>query len=283
MENPLFSILIANYNNGKYFEDCYKSIIEQDYNNWEVIIIDDASTDASVELIKKTIGSDSRFKFFENAENKGCGYTKRKLAEIAVGRICAFLDPDDAITNDALTVMISEHAKHPEAAVIYSKLYFCDESLFIQKESKTQQVENENPFFFNFDGAVFHFLAYKSEYYKKTEGINAYLQRAVDQDLVLKLYEVGPCYFLDKALYKYRIHGKGISNMSNLDKAYFWYWVAIIDAAKRRNINIENIYLEKALIGRRQIALQKEVDSYNNSVIFKALRKIGLFRIFVKK
>ena len=47
-----FSILIANYNNGKFFQDCYKSILQQTYQNWEVVILDDASTDNSVEVIK---------------------------------------------------------------------------------------------------------------------------------------------------------------------------------------------------------------------------------------
>ena len=50
-----FSILIANYNNGKFFQDCYKSILQQTYQNWEVVILDDASTDNSVEVIKNII------------------------------------------------------------------------------------------------------------------------------------------------------------------------------------------------------------------------------------
>lgn len=282
MNQPLFSLLIAHYNNGKYFLDCYQSILAQTYTHWEVIIVDDASTDDSVALIKNTIGEDARFRFYENQENKGCGFTKRRCAELANGEICAFLDPDDAITEEALSLMVAEHAKYSDASMVYSKLYYCDEKLNTQHENNVQQVENAHSYFFNFEG-ILHFSSYKNKFYKKTEGINAYLQRAVDQDLVLKLYEVGPCYFLDKALYKYRIHNQGISNSTNLDKAYFWYWVAIIDAAKRRNVNIEDLYLEKALVGRKQMALQKEIDAYNSSVIFKALRKIGLFRIFVKK
>ncbi|WP_262696823.1 glycosyltransferase family 2 protein [Chryseobacterium sp. 3008163] len=47
------SILIANYNNDKYFIDCYNSLIEQTYQNWEVFIIDDDSTDNSLKTIKK--------------------------------------------------------------------------------------------------------------------------------------------------------------------------------------------------------------------------------------
>ena len=48
-----FSILIANYNNGKFFKDCYDSIIAQTYKDWEVVIVDDRSTDDSVAIITK--------------------------------------------------------------------------------------------------------------------------------------------------------------------------------------------------------------------------------------
>ena len=283
MGNPLFSILIANYNNGKFFQDCYNSIMAQTYSHWEVIIVDDASTDNSVAIIKKIIGEDTRFKVYENPENKGCGFTKRKCAELATGELCAFLDPDDAITTEALELMVAEHEKHPEASMIYSKPYFCDENLRIETIRASKQVENNDPFYFDFEGYLYAFLSYKKDFYHKTQGIDSYLKRAVDRDLVLKLYEVGPAFLMDKALYLYRIHNGGISTNQNEDKAYFWYWVTIIDAAKRRNIDIEDIYLEKALIGRKQIALQKEVDAYNKSFIFKALRKLGLFKIFVKK
>lgn len=280
MKNPLFSILIAQYNNGRYFEDCYNSIIAQIYDNWEVIIVDDGSTDDSIEIMKKTIGEDTRFKLFQNEKNEGCGYTKRRLAELAQGEICAFLDPDDAITPEALQLMIEEHQKHPDASMIYSKPIFCDQFLNAEYERDSKQVENNNPCFFDFDGYVFAFLSFKKSFYEKTNEINAYLKRAIDKDLILKLYETGPCFLLDKGLYKYRIHSGGISNNKNEDKAYFWFWVAIIDAAKRRNINIEEVFLEKALTSRRQLALQKEIDGYNRSLIFKALRKIGVFKWF---
>ena len=91
---------------------------------------------------------------------------------------------------------------------------------------------------------------------------------------------MGAAFFIDKALYKYRVHKNGISTNQNEDKAYFWYWVTIIDAAKRRKVNIENLFTEKALLPRREVALQKEIDGYNKSIIFKALRKLGIFKLF---
>ncbi len=253
--------------------------MSQTYENWEVIIVDDGSTDDSVLQMKKIIGDDSRFKIGINRENKGCGFTKRRCAEMSSGEICAFLDPDDAITPEAVQVMVAEHAKHPEASLIYSRPYFCDEFLNIQHEVTSQQVINGDPYFFDLDGKLFAFVSFKKCFYNKTEGIRSDLIRAVDRDLVLKLYEIGPCFLLDKPLYLYRIHAGGISTNHNEDKAYFWNWVTIIDAARRRNVNIENLFLEKALNGPTKMALKKEIDGYNKSVIFKMMRKLGLFKI----
>lgn len=279
MKHNIFSILIAQYNNGQYFKDCYDSIIAQSHKNWEVIIVDDCSTDDSVDLMRNVIGNDPRFIIEVFKENKGCGAAKRRCAELAIGDLCAFLDPDDAITPEALQEMVSAHEKYPDHALVYSKPFTCDHLLQVVDERKSKQVLNDDPYFFNLEGHVFAFISYKNAFYKKTVGIDSYLQRAVDQDLVFKLYEVGPFHFLDKTLYKYRIHANGISTNNNKDKAYFWHWVAIIDAAKRRNINIENLFLEKALSTRREHALQNEIDFYNKSIPFKVLRKLGLFKI----
>lgn len=279
MTEPLFSILVAQYNNGQYFKDCYDSIMAQTYSNWEVIIVDDASTDDSLAVMQNIIGQDPRFRIFSNEKNEGCGYTKRRAAELSQGEICAFLDPDDAITATALASMAEAHQNHPDAAAIYSKPYFCDEHLNRKYLRESKQVCNGDPYYLDFDGYLFALLSYKNTFYRKTDGIDPYLQRAVDKDLVLKLYESGPCYFLDEAFYLYRIHQNGISTNTNEDKAYFWFWVTIINAARRRNVNIENLFLEKALTSRKQLALQKEIDSYNKSFVFKALRKLRLFKI----
>ncbi|MFZ4771896.1 MAG: glycosyltransferase family 2 protein, partial [Ferruginibacter sp.] len=125
----LFSILIANYNNGRFFKDCYDSIIAQTYDNWEVIIVDDQSTDDSIAIISGLIKDDKRFKLFENEQNKGCGFTKRRCAELAAGDICGFLDPDDALMPDALALMMDAHQQNKELALVHSTFYFCDEFL----------------------------------------------------------------------------------------------------------------------------------------------------------
>jgi glycosyltransferase involved in cell wall biosynthesis len=196
-----FSILIANYDNGKFFKDCYDSIIAQTYNDWEVVIVDDKSTDDSVSTIRNLIRDDKRFRFYENDKNYGCGYTKRRCAGLAKGEICGFVDPDDTITDDALKKMVNAHLLNPSAAMVYSTFVYCNEKL-----DKINQYENAmqvkvDEYFINGNANVAPFATFKKEYYNKTVGIAAMLPLAVDQDLYLKLSETVSFYFLDEVLY----------------------------------------------------------------------------------
>ncbi|WP_146897101.1 glycosyltransferase family 2 protein, partial [Chryseobacterium lathyri] len=60
------TVLIANYNNGRFFKECFDSLLSQTLTDWEAIILDDASTDNSLELIRNITEKDSRFKIFTN-------------------------------------------------------------------------------------------------------------------------------------------------------------------------------------------------------------------------
>lgn len=277
MNAPLFSILVAQYNNGKYFEECYQSIMAQTYPNWEVIIVDDASTDHSVELMRKFIGDDPRFKLYQNAENRGCGFTKRRLVELASGELCGFVDPDDVITENAVSIMVENHGKYPEYSTVYSDCIFCDAQMEEIHVRKTKQAPNHDLNFTNYYAEIFAWTTFKKMFYNKTAGISPILKRAVDQDLVMKLYEVGEVLHLAENLYKYRQHDGGISTMTNQGKAKYWHWVVIMDAAKRRGVNFETFFENHVLKSQREKDLEKEVARYNRSLFFKVLRKLKLF------
>lgn len=255
----LFSLLIANYNNGNFFKDCYDSIIAQTYTNWEAIIVEDGSTDDSLEIIRNIIGDDKRFIFFQNTKNYGCGYTKRRCIEHASGELCGFLDPDDTITPDAVEKMVAAHTQN-DFALVYSNCIMCDENL-VQHGlyPRSKQVQSDKKNFFNLGYEVLAFVSFKRAVYLQTTGIDPYMQRAVDQDLYLKLAEVGSFHFIEDALYYYRMHDKGIS-VSNYDRSIFWHWVAIMQAAKRRNLNVEELFLEHYVSKEKFHKLEKAVS-----------------------
>ena len=127
---PLFSVLIANHNDGAYIKCALDSIMNQTYTNWEIIIVDDASYDISKEIYLK-YKNDNRFHIYYNDTQKGCGYTKRRCVELSHGDICGFVDADDALTPNALELMISKHSEYLNASLIYSKYYYCDKDLRI--------------------------------------------------------------------------------------------------------------------------------------------------------
>lgn len=230
------SVLIANYNNGKYFSDCYNSLINQTYENWEVIIVDDASTDDSVEIIKDIIKNDNRFKLYHNQENKGCGFTKRECMKHAQGSICAYLDPDDALYTTALEIVADEFVRNPNIVALYSQMMMCDENLAPEKVfANTKQIYNSR-YFFNYPIQFAHFFVFKKDTYDKTSGINPDLKSAVDQDLYLKILEHGDAKFVKEVLYFYRLHANGISQQRSKQGAKDSFAKVIHETMKRRGI-----------------------------------------------
>lgn len=211
----LFSILIAHYNNFEYFKACYQSILNQTYQNFEIILVDDCSMDGSFEKICELTKEDSRVKIHKNEHNKGVGFTKRKCVEMASGEICGFVDPDDALEKNALETMLQYYSSKKITAV-YSQFLLCDDLLSPKETFKNSaQVKNENPLFFNIFLEINHFFTFRKSAYENTSGINPELTSAVDQDLYLKIYEKGEVLFVKKPLYLYRLHEKGVSQQKS--------------------------------------------------------------------
>lgn len=271
-----FSILIANYNNGKFFKNCYDSIIAQTYNNWEAIILDDASTDNSLEIIKKIIGSDNRFKIHQNEENSGVGITKSKLIELANTDICGFVDPDDAITPNALLSSITVFKKNKEIVLTYSKYVKCDEHLQpIEIPKLTMQVLNHDPYFFNCPVHIVHFVNFRKKIYDQTEKMDPMMKIAEDQDLYLKIYEKGKVLFINEANYLYRTHAGGISQNDNRPKSREYFAKVIFNAMKRRKLTtihskpVPNEYNSSAEI--------YSLLEYQTSIIYRIRKKLKIF------
>lgn len=241
---PLFSILIANYNNGKYLEDAIISIMKQTYNNWEIILVDDNSTDNSADIYKKYEGIPN-IHIYYNGSNHGCGYTKRRCAELANGELCGFIDPDDTLEPNALDVMVKAHQEDNSLSMVYSRYNEVDENLQFIRVSKQQGIIPEGSSFLEGDGGISHFVTFKTSAYRKTPGIDSNYLRAVDHDMYFKLEEVGPVKLIDNILYNYRTNtGNNISRGDNGDKAYLWHLIGTVDACRRRGLPIEEVVLK---------------------------------------
>ncbi len=104
--NGLVLIIMPNYNCERFIEETLNSVINQTYTNWELLIIDDCSTDKSVEIIKAFIEKDERIKLLVNEQNSGAAASRNRALREAKGKWIAFLDSDDLWTADKLEKQI---------------------------------------------------------------------------------------------------------------------------------------------------------------------------------
>ena len=279
-KNPLFSVLIANFNEGRYLEECLRSIFTQTYTDWEIVIVDDASTDESSNIYKK-FANDERLTIIINKKNKGCGYTKRKCVEMAKGEICGFVDADDSISKDALELSVKYHLENPDSSIVYSTHFICDEHLTTQKVADyVGQIPYNMRSWSIKRPVISHFASFKRSKYLNTSGISPVYKKAADKDLYYKLEDTGPVLFIDKPLYYYRHHSKSISLNQNALVAYQYELMAKAMEMLRHNLSksiLKKTPYTKAELtkGIIHVALQefKNKNYYTMSkLFFKSLR-----------
>lgn len=103
--DDLVSIIMPSYNTGKYIEKSITSVLRQTYTNWELIIVDDCSTDNTDEVVATF--HDSRIKYFKNKRNSGAAVSRNRALREAEGKWIAFLDSDDLWYPEKLEKQIS--------------------------------------------------------------------------------------------------------------------------------------------------------------------------------
>lgn len=118
MNNKKVSIIIPVYNAEKYLDETIDSIVNQTYKNFELIIIDDNSTDNSSEIIENWLEKDSRIIFLKNKYNKGIGGTSNTGLDYATGDYIAKADADDIQKNDRLETQVKFLEKNKDIDII---------------------------------------------------------------------------------------------------------------------------------------------------------------------
>ncbi len=104
--NDLVSIIAPSYNTAKYIDETIQSVLRQTYTNWEMIIVDDCSTDNTDEIVKLYL-SDTRIKYLKNEKNSGAAVSRNYALREAKGKWIAFLDSDDLWMPEKLEKQVS--------------------------------------------------------------------------------------------------------------------------------------------------------------------------------
>ena len=126
MSHPLVSIIIPTYNRAHLIGETLDSVLAQTYTNWECIVVDDGSTDASQQLFVNYSNLDRRFRFFKrpNTKPKGVNSCRNIGLEIAKGDYVVFFDSDDLMTENHLEVKLNTIQKFACDYVITKTQYF---------------------------------------------------------------------------------------------------------------------------------------------------------------
>lgn len=111
------SVIVPLFNAELYIERCLRSIVSQSHRNLEVIVVDDASTDASVKLVKEYMISHPCVRLLQHDTNQGSMYSRRDGYEAATGDFVMFVDADDALPSDAVR-QLTNIEKDTEADII---------------------------------------------------------------------------------------------------------------------------------------------------------------------
>ncbi len=119
----MFSIIIATYNRAHSLPAVIESIVRQTYAEWELIIVDDGSTDASAEVVKPFL-TDVRVRYMPQAQNRGAFAARNVGIEAAVGDYLVIWDSDDFLYPEALARLKAELERHPEYDMLYAPADF---------------------------------------------------------------------------------------------------------------------------------------------------------------
>lgn len=121
------SIITPTYNSSKYIDDCVQSVIAQTFQEWELLITDDCSTDCTRDIITGYTQIDSRIKLFVLDKNSGAGVARNNSIYHAKGRYIAFLDSDDKWMPEKLEKQIAFMEK-TKCLLSYTSRLICDEN-----------------------------------------------------------------------------------------------------------------------------------------------------------
>ena len=116
---PAISVIVPLYNAEKYVEQAIDSVLNQTFKDFNLIVIDDCSTDGSYDLVQSKYGNDARVRLMRNQKNQGAALTRNTGIRAATGKYIALLDADDAYLPNALELLYNAAETH-QADVISS-------------------------------------------------------------------------------------------------------------------------------------------------------------------
>lgn len=237
MTTPLVSVNMAAYNAAPYIAEAIQSVINQTFRNWELIIINDCSTDTTAAEIAKF--KDPRIKVFHNEQNEGIVYTRNRALHYSQGKYVAVLDADDVFLPEKLAVQVEFLENHTDYGMVGSAFRF------IYQETNTLSdilCWYAKPEYFPAILLFNNFFVHSSVMFKTELAKNILYKPLVkgcapgeEYQLFVEIARTHKIYNINKELVHYRQHTAGISKIRE-DKINEYIDIIVKSQLKRLNI-----------------------------------------------
>lgn len=264
----LVSVVMPTYNNGPYLRVAIDSILNQTYTDFELIIVDDASTDNAAEILSSY--KDPRIRVIRHDVNAGVSISRNDGMNASVGEYIAVMDGDDVSYPLRLELQVKFLDSHPDYVVVGCSVYDnidLDGSLLFRTQMVSENEEIQRTLVQKW---CFHHasIMFRRELLDQINGYRKEFVVAEDHDFLLRALEHGKAYNIDANLTAYRINLKSLTmlKMESIAK----YEKCAIDLSKKRRAgeseNLEEIFSENV------------TNFYSNrSTISKIKNKLGMY------
>lgn len=246
--SPLLSVILPVYNREAFVADAIQSILDQTYGDFELIIVDDGSTDSSLEIVKGF--PDRRIRILQNEKNSGVSAARNKGIREANGKFLAFMDSDDISAPQRLREQLDLFHRRPEIDICGSWVKFLDSDKTIRHQEEHEEILAQ--LLLNCS------LSLGSVMYRRNISqdllLNEDLQFGEDYELWSRVCWNRKMYNIQKPLLFYRIHQNQISGINKEKQRLF-------DAEIR-------------------LSLFKRIEYCQNSFPDEVIKRVILFREF---
>lgn len=216
----LLSVIMPVYNTEKYLKESIESILNQSYKDFEFIIINDGSTDNSLNIINNYAQLDGRIKVISR-ENKGLVYSLNEGLNIAKGKYVARMDADDVSLPERLKKQVDFLEKHKEIDILATKASVIGDATEVIKSKNEEKLnmlfksEDARKILLNYWYCLAHpSIMFRKSILEKLQGYKEY--KSEDLDLWLRALKANfKIYKLNEKLIEYRIHKESKSNKDN--------------------------------------------------------------------
>ncbi len=200
--NPLISVVMPVYNALPFLNESIKSILEQTFSSFEFVILDDASTDGSVELLREWARRDLRIHLHESKRRLGLSGSSNAVVAKTCARIVARMDADDIAHPDRLRRQWNIFEEHPHIALVGTLCNGIDATgREVRPRDRWRLVRRSTYIPFPHGSAMF-----RREVFDRVGGYDEASAGAEDQDLFLRMAACGRVVTLPDVLYSYRYH-----------------------------------------------------------------------------